>query len=211
MKKLLTVENVIHILPDGSRLFQPLSFIGNSGETIIIQGSEQRRSILFEILCGITPPNGGCVYFNNSNLYNLPASHRALIRVINIGAIPENAELFQDMSVMDNLIIPQLIMGRSKKNAIQNIVELSDKAGINLNFNRSPKTLTSYQLAISLVLRVFSTSPEILLFNNFLDNLNDKDKEKTKKIITSLISKKNLLIYMSSDNVETKHSKHIIL
>ena len=46
MSRILCVDNIIRVLPGGTRLISPLSFEGSSGESIFVQASDTVKRCL---------------------------------------------------------------------------------------------------------------------------------------------------------------------
>ena len=75
----------------------------SSGEVVGLLGPNGAgKTTTFYMICGLVEASGGEVFFDGENLSDMPLHQRA---IKGIGYLPQEASIFKDLSVEDNLMI----------------------------------------------------------------------------------------------------------
>ena len=87
-------------------------------------------------------PTEGLIKFGNTELSKLDESSLANFRSKEIGFVFQFSNLLPDFSAIENVIIPQLISGKSKLESRKRAEELMGFLGLSSIFNRRPGALS---------------------------------------------------------------------
>lgn len=88
------------------------------GEVLAVMGpSGSGKSTLIHCLAGVLVPDGGSVNLDGTDLGALSADERARLRLTRVGFVFQFGQLLPDLNAMDNVALPLLMGGASRKDA----------------------------------------------------------------------------------------------
>lgn len=146
-----------------------------AGEIVAIMGpSGSGKSTLLSCLAGLEEPDGGYVQLLGKRLTRRPETERAAIRAADIGIMLQNGNLFNHLSVQDNILLQ---MGLGKKVDKQKIHELILLVGLESRRYAFPKELSGGEAARASLAVALSTQPHVLLADEPTSEI-DKQTEK---------------------------------
>lgn len=122
---------------EGERVvFRDLSAGIRRGETVALLGrSGSGKSTLLNLIGGIDLPTAGEVFLDGTNLTGLSEQGRTLFRRRHIGLVFQSFNLIPTLTVMENLLLPLELNGRTGRSAraaaeaLLGEVGLADRAG----------------------------------------------------------------------------------
>ncbi len=113
-----------HIGEDEIRALRGVSLRVNAGEIIAVVGpSGSGKSTLLACLTGMDEPDGGRVMLKGQRLTRRSESERTVLRAQNIGIFLQAGNLFDHLSVQDNLRLAQRLAGRLDEDFLQRLIE----------------------------------------------------------------------------------------
>ena len=99
-----------------------------SGEVVGLLGPNGAgKTTTFYMICGLVEASDGKVFFDEEDLIGMPLHQRALK---GIGYLPQEASIFKDLSVEDNLMVAAQVSIKGKKEQEERILELLDMFNI---------------------------------------------------------------------------------
>ncbi len=123
-----------------SKIIKGVSLEIKSGEVVGLFGPNGAgKTTTFYLICGLVLPSGGEVYFDDEEITSLPLHKKAQK---GIGYLAQEASIFRDLSVEDNLYLAsELYYGKSKKGEkiVEDLLEkfnienIRKRKGINLS------------------------------------------------------------------------------
>ena len=137
----------------------------NDGEIVTIIGpSGTGKSTLLRMINGLEKPTSGKVFFNDEEIsapgYDITKLRRR------VGMIFQSFNLFNNLNVLDNLVVPQLdILKIDKEAAREKALEMLKKVGLNKQADRMPNQLSGGQKQRVAIARALVMDPEIILFD----------------------------------------------
>jgi putative thiamine transport system ATP-binding protein len=159
----LTLCNIAVRLPDGRRLFAPLSLSIPGGEMAAIMGASGiGKSTLLDAVGGHLGPGfsiEGTVTLDGRDIASLSPEARR------IGLVFQDALLFPHLSVGDNLAfgLSRKVRGRAARRAA--VAEALEQAGLGGMEARDPATLSGGQRARAALMRTLLSDPLALLLD----------------------------------------------
>jgi lipopolysaccharide export system ATP-binding protein len=109
-------------------IVKSISLEVHSGEVVGLLGPNGAgKTTTFYMICGLVEATEGKVYFDGEDLIGMPLHQRALK---GIGYLPQEASIFKDLTVEDNLMIAAEVGIKDKKEQEARIVELLDMFNI---------------------------------------------------------------------------------
>ncbi len=115
----------------------------HAGETIAIVGpSGTGKSTLLHALGGLDRPTSGTILLAGRSLAGLNDTDLAELRNRYVGFVFQFHHLLRDFSALENVMIPQLIAGRSSTDARNRARLLLDQVGISHREDHRPSQLS---------------------------------------------------------------------
>jgi len=176
-----------------------ISFEVPAGRTVAVVGrSGSGKSTLLHLAAGIDTPTSGRVLIGDSDLAELPDQARTLLRRKEIGLIFQFFHLLPHLSVLDNVVLPELIAGggvsrsRERAESLLEQVELRDRAEDNI------QELSGGEMQRVAICRALLRRPELLLADEPTGNLDDESGARVMEILLDLAAQEgSTLIYVT--------------
>lgn len=131
------------------------------GETVVVMGaSGSGKSTLLTCLCGLDEPDGGYVELMGKRLTRRPEVERAKMRATEIGILLQSGNLFEYLSVEDNV---RLKMHLARKVDERQLNELINWVGLYSRRKARPSQLSGGEAARAGLAVALATSPSLLL------------------------------------------------
>jgi lipoprotein-releasing system ATP-binding protein len=143
------------------------------------------KSTFMHILSGIDTPTYGNILFNNRAIYTFSDSERCQFLNKSIGLVFQSPHLLRELSVLENVMLPGLIGGRSKNDCTQHAQLLLKKVGLFEKKDSKPGELSGGQQQRVAIARALFNGPAFLIADEPTGNL---DLATGKSIIDVLLS-----------------------
>lgn len=107
------IYRFFHIGDDETAALRGVSLALFKGETVALMGpSGSGKSTLISCLTGLDEPDGGAVAVSGVRLTRRPESERARLRAENFGILLQSGNLFQHLTVAENVRFQMMLAGR---------------------------------------------------------------------------------------------------
>jgi len=127
---MITFQQVCKRYANGKDALQQVSFQLDDGELVFLTGhSGAGKSTLLKLLTLIERPSQGQIIVDNQNLSAINRPGIPYYRR-KIGMVFQNHQLLFDRTVFDNVALPLLISGYSRKDAGRRVRAALDKVGL---------------------------------------------------------------------------------
>ena len=134
-----------------------------SGEVVGLLGPNGAgKTTTFYMICGLVEASGGEVFFDEDNLSGQPLHERALR---GIGYLPQEASIFKDLSVEDNLMVAAQVSMKDEKEQEDRILELLDMFNIEPIRYRKGISLSGGERRRVEIARALVNRPKFLLLD----------------------------------------------
>ncbi|WP_457744098.1 LPS export ABC transporter ATP-binding protein [Sulfurimonas sp.] len=157
-----------------------------SGEVVGLLGPNGAgKTTTFYMICGLVEATSGKVFFDGEDLVGMPLHQRALK---GIGYLPQEASIFKDLSVEDNLMIAAQVGNMSKKEQEERIVELLDMFNIEPIRYRKGISLSGGERRRVEIARALVNKPKFLLLDEPFAGVDPIAVMDIQKVIHQLVS-----------------------
>ena len=135
----------------------------SSGEVVGLLGPNGAgKTTTFYMICGLVEASGGEVFFDGENISDMPLHERA---IKGIGYLPQEASIFKDLSVEDNLMVAAQVSYKDKESQEKRILELLDMFNIEPIRNRKGISLSGGERRRVEIARALVNRPKFLLLD----------------------------------------------
>ncbi len=157
---------------------------------IILKGvSGSGKSTLLSIIAGMDKPTNGSVKIDNENISKLPDLHASEFRNKKIGFIFQSFNLFNELTVLENIQIPLIPQNLNKKDFDSKVTKALELANISHKENEYVYNLSGGEKQRCAIGRALVNEPNIILCDEPTANL---DLENSLKFIEVLKELKNI-------------------
>ena len=168
-KTYLKKENKIDVLKGITEDFEEGKFYA------VIGKSGVGKSTLIKIMGLIEDATSGKIYIDNNEISNLNDSEKSNIRNKKIGFIFQDYLLDENMTVLENVMLPT-IKEKITDSKIEYIYSLLDNYGLSNRINHFPHQLSGGECQRVAICRALVNNPNIILADEPTGNL-DKENE----------------------------------
>lgn len=195
----ITVKNVSKEFVRGQHKFfavKDVSFDIEKGELVAIMGpSGSGKSTLFHLITGILKPTTGSIKILDKEIEKLDETKLSYLRGSDLGYIMQGQNLLQNLTVMENILLP-ISLSKNKKANFAKIEELMKLLGINEMAKEYPANLSGGEQRRVSIARTFAQEPKVVIADEPTNSLDTENaqiimkyfKETAKKGITILVS-----------------------
>jgi putative ABC transport system ATP-binding protein len=146
------------------------------GELCILEGiSGSGKSTLLSIIASLEKPTSGNIIVNSKMTAKLPDLHASKFRLENIGFIFQAYNLFENISVMENVYTSLIPTKMSQKQIEQKAIEAMNKANISHKQNAIVSNLSGGEKQRCAIARALVNNPNIILCDEPTANLDHKN------------------------------------
>lgn len=149
------------------------------GKFYAIKGySGSGKSTLIRIMGLLDKPSSGKYIIASKDISNLTSDELAYLRMKHIGFVYQEFNLDENLTALENVMLPMLINECIKREDRENIAKnLLDKLGIIERCNHYPRELSGGEQQRVSIARALANNPKIILADEPTGNL-DEDNEK---------------------------------
>lgn len=141
----------------------------------IVGSSGAGKTTLLQILGTLDKPDSGKMSINGIDPFSLSSNKMAAFRNKQIGFIFQFHQLLPEFNAFENVMLPALIMGLSKKEASDKAKEILAKIGLESRFNHRPSELSGGEQQRVAVCRSLINNPAIIFADEPSGNLDSKN------------------------------------
>ena len=205
-RPILKLENVTRTFTQGTRDIHVLQGANAelwAGQAVALVGpSGAGKSTLLHIAGLLEPPTSGRVVVNGHDCAELSERDRTRLRRQEIGFIYQFHQLLPEFSALENVVIPQLILGKSKKDADVRARELLGGLGLADRVDHRPATLSGGEQQRTAICRGLANAPNLLLADEPTGNLDPKTSERVFSELIAMIRQQGVAALIATHNME---------
>lgn len=214
---ILKARNISKSYPTGDG---PLAVLRNvnlsldEGELVSIMGpSGCGKSTLLNILGTLDEPDSGDLWIDGNDISSLTDSVLSKLRNKTIGFVFQFHHLLPEFTVLENLIIPQLINNISRDDAIKKGLDLLMKVDLVTRKDHKPTTISGGERQRVAVLRALVNNPRLVLADEPTGNLDLETGWIVMEMIKNIVQNEGqaFLIVTHNTDVAAECERNLIL
>ena len=157
------------------------------GEFLSIVGpSGSGKSTLLKIMGLLDTPTSGSIKIDKMDCSQIGESKQTVLRRDFIGFIFQSYNLLPDFTALENVVLPQNIMGISTKKAIAQAKKLFDELNIGNKLHSYPNQLSGGEQQRIAIARSLINKPKLILADEPTGNLDTENKNNIAKILEKI-------------------------
>ncbi|MFJ9961696.1 ABC transporter ATP-binding protein [Streptomyces avermitilis] len=134
-----------------------------AGEILAVTGaSGSGKSTLLHCLAGIVRPDEGSVVYGGERLDQLPENRLSELRRTELGVVFQFGQLIPELTALDNVALPLLLAGTSRRAAQERAGEWLERFGVRGQEESRPGELSGGQAQRVSLARALVTGPKVV-------------------------------------------------
>ena len=194
MSKVLEVRGLSKIYDEGETRVNALdnvSFSINRGQLVLIVGSSgSGKSTLLNMIGLLDKPTTGKVFIDGVDTTTLDDDHVSSFRNKKLGFIFQFSNLLNDLSVLENVLLPRQIAG-STDSAVKDAVELLKIVGLESQMYKRTNKISGGQAQRVAIARGLISRPSIVLADEPTGNLDSVTSDTIVNVMKSMARRLN--------------------
>jgi lipoprotein-releasing system ATP-binding protein len=202
----LRLERLERAYTQGNRRIEVLKGASASffpGETVALLGpSGAGKSTLLHIAGLLERPDGGQVLINGVDCGRLSDNDQTRMRRMEVGFIYQFHHLLPEFSALENVVLPQLILGLSRKEADARAKDLLSSLGLAERWDHRPAQLSGGEQQRVAIARAVANGPKVLLADEPTGNLDPPTAERVFEQLLKLVRQSGVAAVVATHNLD---------
>ena len=205
-KYILNFQKVSHKFKQGKSIINVLNSVNfklKSNCIVALVGSSGSGKSTFLHLAGLLEtPNKGKIYINNKIVSKLDNSARTKLRRNSLGFVYQKIYLLPEFTALENVMIPQLIIGIDKMQAINEAKNILSSMGLKNRLNHRPSSLSGGEQQRVAIARAIINKPSLILADEPTGNLDSASSKLISKILLQSIRETKASAIIATHSLE---------
>ena len=190
---------------------QSISLDIYENEYVALMGaSGSGKSTLMNLLGCLDSPTGGDYYLNGVNVSTMQDGELAEVRNKEIGFVFQTFNLLPRLSALDNVALPLVYAGMSKKERREKATRALKAVGLEDRMEHKPNELSGGQRQRVAIARALVNDPSIILADEPTGNLDTKTSLEIMEIFEEIHKNGNTVILVTHEPDIAEHAHRII-
>lgn len=197
-------ENEVRALDHVSVQIQEKEFVA------IIGQSGSGKSTLMNMLGCLDVPTSGTYFLHGKDVSHMTDDQLSDIRNKEIGFIFQGFNLIANLTALENVELPLIYRGVSKKERISLAEDALKKVGLEARMHHKPSEMSGGQQQRVAIARAIAQAPPIILADEPTGNLDSASSKEIMQILRNLHEEGRTIILITHDNEIASKAKRVI-
>ena len=201
---ILKAENIYKTFkgPENVHLLKGINLEIEKGSSISIVGtSGVGKTTLLHILATLDSSSNGKIYFDGKILKNRKKTLNK-IRNSDFGFIFQSFNLFDDLTVLENILLPIRIARKNPNDYLQKAYQLLDETGLISRKNFLAKLLSGGEKQRLAIARSMINNPKIIFADEPTGDLDSINSKKVQNILLNYVKKSSISLVIVTHDLE---------
>jgi putative ABC transport system ATP-binding protein len=198
----------------GSQIIHALAGVDlkvEKNEYVALMGpSGSGKSTLMNILGCLDVPTSGAYVLNNTAVEKMTDDELAHVRNKEIGFVFQTFNLLPRLSALENVTLPLIYAGISKKERIARGEEVMEQVSLSDRMYHKPNELSGGQRQRVAIARALVNKPSIILADEPTGNLDSKTSYEIMRIFDDIQAKGNTVILVTHEEDIARYAKRVV-
>lgn len=214
MDKVIDIQNITKFYEMGDVVIKALNGVNmyiERNEFVALMGpSGSGKSTLMNILGCLDTPTSGIYILNGSLVSDMTDSELAEVRNKEIGFVFQTFNLLPRLSAWENVALPMVYAGMSRKNRYNRAMEVLESVGLADRSDHKPNELSGGQRQRVAIARALVNHPSIILADEPTGNLDSKTSDEILRIFHQIHENGNTVIMVTHEEDVAQHARRVI-
>ncbi|MEY4703551.1 MAG: hypothetical protein RIR96_1448 [Bacteroidota bacterium] len=180
-------------------------------EYVALMGpSGSGKSTLMNILGCLDSPSGGQYVLNGKDVSRMEDDELARVRNIEIGFVFQQFNLLPRLTAAENVALPLVYGGVSKKERMERAVEVLKKVRLEDRMTHKPNELSGGQCQRVAIARALINNPSIILADEPTGNLDSKTSHEIMEILGKIHQDGNTVVLVTHEEDISSFAHRVI-
>lgn len=211
---MITTRNIIKTFINGTVETPVLKGVDlhiKKGEFVSIMGrSGAGKSTLMYQLSLLDEPTSGEIILNGIDAHELNENQRTRYRLRNLGYVFQEYALLPDLTAVENISVPLLMLGMSKEEAFQKAEASLKRIGLGDRLHNLPSQLSGGEQQRVSVARAIVNEPDILFADEPTANLDNDSAQVVIDLFKELNKQGQTIVMVTHERVYGDQTDRII-
>jgi ABC-type antimicrobial peptide transport system, ATPase component len=176
----------------------------------IIGASGSGKSSLLYILGLLDKPTEGEVFFEDEKIDYSKDKRLSYLRNSKLGFVFQFHYLVQELSLLDNVILPAIKKGVPIKEARERAMVLLEKLGLKGKENRKPYEISGGEMQRTAIARALINQPKVLLADEPTGNLDSTNTQRVMDIFKEINKSQTTIVMVTHEIDLARQTKRIV-
>lgn len=195
-KNFITGHDIITVLNN-------VNFEVAAGKCVaLVAPSGSGKSTFLQIAATLDNPTSGHVWIGNKNTSCLSDKEKSKLRVSHLGFVYQFHNLLPDFTALENVMMPLLICGYTRRDASSKAKELLEQMDLIHRINHKPNQLSGGEQQRVSIARAIINKPEIIFADEPTGNLDPITATKVFDLFIQYVACYKCTLIMATHNME---------
>ncbi|MCF7831917.1 MAG: ABC transporter ATP-binding protein [Candidatus Pacebacteria bacterium] len=182
------------------------------GEYVAIMGkSGAGKSTLLYQMGLLDKPTTGSVMLDDVNTHDLGEGERTVFRLNHLGYVFQDYALVPELTALENVAIPLLMLGQSEKEAYAQALKMLEKIGLGHRMNNLPNQLSGGEQQRVSVARAVCHHPKILFADEPTANLDSASSALVLDVFDALHAEGQTIVMVTHEKEYAERAQRTIV
>ena len=163
------------------------------GDLVALSGrSGAGKSTLLQILASLDAPSSGLIKYDDKLITSFNNSDLSNIRLNNFGFVYQFHHLLEDLTVIENILIPLEISNKSIDKS--KVIEIVDEVGLSNRINHHPWKLSGGEKQRVAIARALINKPNFIFLDEPTGNLDEDNAEIIQNLLLDISRRYNIAL-----------------
>ena len=173
------------------------------GEVVALVGpSGAGKSTLLHLAGLLERPDGGEVLIDGTPCGGLGDAERTVLRRARLGFVYQFHHLLPEFSALENVMLPQMIAGKSKAEARRGAAALLAMVGLEARATHRPARLSGGEQQRVAIVRALANGPRVMLGDEPTGNLDQHTAADVTNALLDIVRRTGLAALIATHNLE---------
>ena len=214
MSTIIHLENITKSYFMGNQAIPVLKGISlniEKNEYVALMGpSGSGKSTLMNILGCLDTPTGGKYVLNGKDVSKMPDDELADVRNGEIGFVFQQFNLLPRLTAVENVALPLIYAGVSKKERTERAMEALKKVGLGERSHHKSNEMSGGQIQRVAIARALVNNPSLLLADEPTGNLDSKTSIEVMEIFGQIQAAGNTVVLVTHEEDIAEYAKRVV-
>jgi lipoprotein-releasing system ATP-binding protein len=203
------IDGLAKSFPNGEERLQILKDVSFTlevdGRLAIVGESGSGKSTILSLIAGLDLPDEGSITVGSSDVSRLHGADLDEYRSRTVGLVFQFHYLLRDFTALENVMLPAMVQGRSRKDIREEAGQLLDEVGLADRANHLPAQLSGGERQRVALARALVNNPPLLLADEPTGNLDDANSRHVEDILFDVVARRRRTLILVTHNVALAH------